>query len=689
MKRQAVDRLGEIALSQGEAFIGGGNRPVRLSDPEMLWYVVKGAIDVFVAQRSEDETESDFRQVLRAVPGRLIFSVAGEEGGASAVYIAKGLPDTELRSVPRSAFAAPEVAGLLVRQVDAWIADFAATIAHDVEPRPRPERFLAPGEEAGNVEESVLTTRHGVVWVSAPEGDAAFLDTGEPDGDGPGLIPVTIDSWSQAVPSLPADRHLVRGALRRRPAVRRAGRVPPAGAVRRGAQPAPDAGRHDQPATRPGPAPPPQRGVRPPQPVRRPGPPAAVPCRRRRIGAAERPRDGRPPRGDPVPLSAPPPGNGGEAPRSGGDPARLGDPCPQDPARRRRPVVARRQRSAAGVPSRVRGRRLQEAGGAGAGRIGTLPHDRPGDGPFGAGGRASRPHPRRRGALLLPPAAAGRSGRLRHPVPFRVPRARNRPRALHRGRAAGRPPDAGASDPARPARGPRHPERVRPAATGAVPVPGPAGGPRRHLASPPGDGPDAAGGPGRRPGGRGALGPDARPAAAVLPPLLLRRSDHAGHGRAATARPGLGGGRQRGAVGDLPPADVRPAVPLRHHDRLARPGPGPVLSGVDDGHRPPPASPLPAPVRDLTALGGQAPAIAQRCRQAAGDRVGRHRVRHVGEGLPGAETDRDAARPAERAPDRLPHRRPLPGDGRGVHVRDGRRRRGHFPPGTSSPSTRP
>ena len=194
MERQAVDRLGEIALSQGEAFVGGGNRPVRLSDPETLWYVVKGAIDVFVAQRSEDETESDFRQVLRAVPGRLIFSVAGKEGGASAVYIAKGLPDTELRSVPRSAFAAPEAARLLVRQVDAWIADFAATIAHDVEPRPRPERFLAPGE-AGNVEEGVLTTRHGVVWVSAPEGDAAFLDTGEPDGDGPGLIPVTIDSW--------------------------------------------------------------------------------------------------------------------------------------------------------------------------------------------------------------------------------------------------------------------------------------------------------------------------------------------------------------------------------------------------------------------------------------------------------------------------------------------------------------
>ena len=195
MERQAVDRLGEIALAQGEAFVGGGNRPIRLSDPEMLWYVVKGAIDVFVARRSGGEAESDFRQVLRAMPGRLIFSVADREGDTSAVYIAKGLPDTELRCVPRSAFAGPEVAGLLVEQIDAWITDFAATIAHDVEPRPRPMRLLTAGEEAGVVSESVLTARHGVVWVSAPEGDAAFLDTGEPDGDGPGLIPATLHSW--------------------------------------------------------------------------------------------------------------------------------------------------------------------------------------------------------------------------------------------------------------------------------------------------------------------------------------------------------------------------------------------------------------------------------------------------------------------------------------------------------------
>ena len=195
MAKRGVGRLGEIALAQGEAFVGGGNRPIRLADPELVWYVVAGAVDVFVAQRSGDEAASDFKQLLRAGPGRLIFGVAKEDNLSSSEYIAKGLPDTELRRVPQAAFAAPQVAELLAEQVDLWIADFAAAIAREVEPRPRPERALTADEAAGIVSERVLTTRRGVVWVSSPDGNAAFLDTGEPTGGGPGFIPVTVDSW--------------------------------------------------------------------------------------------------------------------------------------------------------------------------------------------------------------------------------------------------------------------------------------------------------------------------------------------------------------------------------------------------------------------------------------------------------------------------------------------------------------
>ena len=195
MEEREPDALGRIALSRGEAFVGGGNRPVSLSDPETVWYVVKGAVDVFIARNTGDEEVSDFKQLLRAGAGRLVFGIGGGGDDSSSTYVAKGLPDTELRRLPRTAFAGPEVAEPLARQVDSWIADFAAPIAREVTPRPRPERFLTAGEDVGTASAGVLATRHGVVWVSGAEGHAAFLDTGEPAGDGPGFIPVTVDSW--------------------------------------------------------------------------------------------------------------------------------------------------------------------------------------------------------------------------------------------------------------------------------------------------------------------------------------------------------------------------------------------------------------------------------------------------------------------------------------------------------------
>ena len=61
----ANDELRKIALAKGEAFAGGGNRPIRLDDPDEAWYVAEGAVDLFVAQRTDDDSEADFKQLLR------------------------------------------------------------------------------------------------------------------------------------------------------------------------------------------------------------------------------------------------------------------------------------------------------------------------------------------------------------------------------------------------------------------------------------------------------------------------------------------------------------------------------------------------------------------------------------------------------------------------------------------------
>ena len=189
--------LAGIALARGEPFAGGGNRPIRLADPDNVWYVVHGAVDVFTAQRLGDGRESDFRHLLRAGPGRLLFALGDEVevGDGTAVLVAKGLPGSELRRVPLDLLSAGELRDRLVEQIDAWVSDFAAAVARDVIPRPRIDHFLAPGSEAEVEIGSRLSARRGVVWAASRDGGTAFLGLEEPDEDGLGLVPLTADAW--------------------------------------------------------------------------------------------------------------------------------------------------------------------------------------------------------------------------------------------------------------------------------------------------------------------------------------------------------------------------------------------------------------------------------------------------------------------------------------------------------------
>ncbi|MGI9311736.1 MAG: ATP-binding cassette domain-containing protein [bacterium] len=198
----APNALAEVADAHGERFVGGANRPFCLSDSDALWFVAKGAVDVFIVQRDGDGLESDFKHLLRAGEGRLLFAAAGiadaDAAGRTAVLVAKGLPGSEFRRMPRRLLAAATESDdaprseALVAQVDAWITDVSRAVTHDIVPRPRPDRMIAPGDSAQAGAGDLVSVRHGVAWLSSA-GPMAFLGTESVD-DG-GAVAVTYDSW--------------------------------------------------------------------------------------------------------------------------------------------------------------------------------------------------------------------------------------------------------------------------------------------------------------------------------------------------------------------------------------------------------------------------------------------------------------------------------------------------------------
>ena len=196
MRSRRFYRLSELAVEIGEPVPTAGNRPIRLDDPSVAWFVERGDLDVFLFEYQDREISSNAKHLLRAVEGRLVFGV-GENG--SLITIAKGTPDCQLRRLQLEDILQYDIAEQLAGQVDAWLAEFAAAVALHIEPRPRPDVLLNPkdpGEPLDAAIGCVLSARSGgVVWVDVGIADAAYLGTEERDKAGTGFVPLTADTW--------------------------------------------------------------------------------------------------------------------------------------------------------------------------------------------------------------------------------------------------------------------------------------------------------------------------------------------------------------------------------------------------------------------------------------------------------------------------------------------------------------
>ena len=229
MRAEATDRrdaLGAFVTSRCELAPAANNLPVSLDDPAVAWFVEHGAVDVFSVEHRDGVVDSPFKHVMRCESGRLVFA-AEPRPDVEVRLILKGIPGSRMRRVPlhmlcaaaerdeaadfgadhphdRNGEPASGIAATLIRQVDAWVEDFAAAIVSDIDAPPPADAQLVPGEQLSSA--GVMTARQGVVWLAGQAHDAAFLglESGLPDG--PGLMPATAAAWVDAsyAPDAPA-----------------------------------------------------------------------------------------------------------------------------------------------------------------------------------------------------------------------------------------------------------------------------------------------------------------------------------------------------------------------------------------------------------------------------------------------------------------------------------------------------
>ena len=165
--------LAGLAGRCGTSVRCAGNLPVKLDDPDSVWFIAEGTVDLFLVEFRDGVEQAAPQHLLRRESGRLIPGVAPDEQGdgkdTTLSLIAKGLPGTLLKRLPASLLSEVDPAEL-TEQTDTWLNAMTDTLSRNVKRRPRPTVLVEPGPSRP-LDPGTLSVRRA--WYGCPSRCAA------------------------------------------------------------------------------------------------------------------------------------------------------------------------------------------------------------------------------------------------------------------------------------------------------------------------------------------------------------------------------------------------------------------------------------------------------------------------------------------------------------------------------------
>ncbi len=196
--------IDELAVRAGTSVPCAGNLPVALDDPDSVWFIDRGAVNLFLVEFKDGVEQAAPQHLLRREAGRLLPGVAPDrrnnEEDTTLSLIAKGSPGTLLKRLPASLLSEVDPAEL-AEQTDTWLTAITDTLSRFATRLPRPTALAEPGQTQA-LAPCTLSVRRGVVWVSEPpRGASLYMDIvdqaelAEAGGLHEPEIPLTRTSW--------------------------------------------------------------------------------------------------------------------------------------------------------------------------------------------------------------------------------------------------------------------------------------------------------------------------------------------------------------------------------------------------------------------------------------------------------------------------------------------------------------
>ena len=196
--------IAALAARSGAAVPCAGNLPVKLDDPDSVWFIDQGAVNLFLVEFEDGVERAAPQHLLRREAGHLLPGVTPDEGegeeGTRLSVIAKGSPGTVLKRLPASLL--PEVdPAELAEQTDTWLNAVTDTLSRFASRLPRATALAEPGLTR-KLTPCTLSVRRSVVWVSQPPPGASLYmgivdsaELAESRGRPAAPAPLTRTSW--------------------------------------------------------------------------------------------------------------------------------------------------------------------------------------------------------------------------------------------------------------------------------------------------------------------------------------------------------------------------------------------------------------------------------------------------------------------------------------------------------------
>ncbi len=202
--RPKYTSIAELAASSGTTVPCAGNLPIKLDDPDSVWFIDQGAVNLFLVEFKDGVQQAAPQHLLSRESGWLLPGVApddrDDDDGTTLSLIAKGTPGTLLKRLP-APLLSDVVPAELAEQTDTWLTAITDTLSRFASRLPRPTALAKPGLTQA-LSPCTLSVRRGVVWVSEPpRGASLFMDLvdqaelAEANGPHEAVIPLTRTSW--------------------------------------------------------------------------------------------------------------------------------------------------------------------------------------------------------------------------------------------------------------------------------------------------------------------------------------------------------------------------------------------------------------------------------------------------------------------------------------------------------------